>query len=130
MATVFFPAIIERADTEGYGVFFPDLPGCVSGGDTIQHAADQAREALEFHISAMVEDGDTIPSPTPFENIPADPDVNEAARVLVPVSMTSDRSVRVQITLPEDLVERIDKVARNRSRFLADAAEKALAAAE
>jgi predicted RNase H-like HicB family nuclease len=130
MATVFFPAIIERAKRRGYGVFFPDLPGLAAAGDTLQHAADQAREALEFHIAGMVDDGEQIPTPTSLEDIPADPEVKEAARVLVPVSIASHRTVRVNITLPEDLIERIDRVAPNRSRFLAEAAEKALAAAE
>jgi predicted RNase H-like HicB family nuclease len=130
MAIVFYPAIIERAESDGYGVFFPDLPGCTSGGDTIQHAADQAREALGFHIAGMLEDGEQIPKPTPLEDIPTDVEVKEAARVLVPVSITSHRSVRVQITLPEDLIEQIDRVASNRSRFLAEAAKKALGGTE
>jgi hypothetical protein len=74
----------------------------------------------------MLEDGETLPEPSNLDDLVVDPDVHEAARVLVPVSITSDRSVRVQITLPEDLVEEIDKVASNRSRFLADAARRAL----
>jgi predicted RNase H-like HicB family nuclease len=130
MSTVYFPAIIEGDRESGYSVFFPDLPGLASGGDTLQHAAEQAREGLELHIAGMLEDGDDIPKPTALEDIRVDPDVHEAARVLVPVTIPSTRAIRVNVTLPEDLVERIDKVARNRSRFLADAAEKALAAAE
>jgi predicted RNase H-like HicB family nuclease len=129
MSTVFFTAIIEGDRESGYSVFFPDLPGLASAGDTLQHAAEQAREGLELHIEGMLEDGDAIPTPTALEDISDDPDVKEAARVLVPVSIPSTHTVRVNITLPEDLVERIDKVARNRSRFLADAAEKALAGA-
>ena len=45
----YFPAIIEKA-SEGYGVFFPDLPGCTSAGATIQEAALNAEEALQAHI--------------------------------------------------------------------------------
>ena len=44
-----FPAIIEKA-SEGYGVFFPDLPGCTSAGATIQEAALNAEEALQAQI--------------------------------------------------------------------------------
>jgi predicted RNase H-like HicB family nuclease len=43
MATVWYPAIIERAE-DGFSVFFPDVPGCVSAGATIQEAARNAEE--------------------------------------------------------------------------------------
>jgi addiction module HigA family antidote len=89
MAAIFFPAIIEGDRVSGYSVFFPDLPGLASAGDTIQHAAEQAREGLELHIWGMREDGDDIPAPTPLEDIPVDPEEPEVARVLVPVSITS-----------------------------------------
>src|SRR5215469_2671068 len=114
MPTVYYAAIIEGDRESGYSVFFPDLPGLASGGDTLQHAAEQAREGLEFHVEGMLEDGDDVPTPAALEDIHVDPDVKEAARVLIPVSIPSTHTIRDNITLPEDLVERIDKVARNR----------------
>ena len=41
-----YPAIIEGDEDTGYSVFFPDVPGCTSGGDTLQEAALNAEEAL------------------------------------------------------------------------------------
>jgi predicted RNase H-like HicB family nuclease len=41
----------------------PDLPGCISVGDTLEEMQAMMREALEFHIEALVEDGDPIPEP-------------------------------------------------------------------
>ena len=41
-----FPAIIEGDAATGYSVFFPDLPGCTSGGETIEQAAGDAGDAL------------------------------------------------------------------------------------
>jgi predicted RNase H-like HicB family nuclease len=52
MATVYYPAIVERA-AEGYSVFFPDLPGCTSAGDTVQAAALNAEEALAGHLAML-----------------------------------------------------------------------------
>lgn len=45
----------------GYSVYFPDLPGCASYGNTIQEAKQNAIEALELHLSGMKKDGDEIP---------------------------------------------------------------------
>lgn len=126
MARIYYPAIIE-CGTEGFSVFFPDLPGCTSGGATIQDAAQQAEEALDMHLTGMVEDGEPFPEPSDIAAIVVDPDVDEAARLLVRGERPG-RSVRVQVSIDEGLLARIDKVAKNRSGFLADAARAALAA--
>lgn len=125
MATVYFPAIIER-DAEGFGVFFPDLPGCVSAGDTMQEAALGAEEALNGHLALLAEGGDAIPAPSDVDAIERDPDVNEVARILVRGERPG-KAVRVQVSIEEGLLARIDRVAANRSRFLSDAARAMLA---
>lgn len=126
MPTVYYPAIIERA-AEGYGVFFPDLPGCASGGDTIQEAARNAEEALDGHLSVSAEHGDPVADPSELDVMEIDPDIEEVARILVRAERPG-RAVRLNISLDEGLVARIDRVAKNRSGFLADAARAALAA--
>lgn len=125
MATVYYPAIIERGD-EGYGVFFPDLPGCVSAGATIQEAARNAEEALDGHLAVSAEHGDAIADPSELDAIGREPDVDEVARILVRAERPG-KSVRLNITLEEGLLSRIDRIAPNRSGFLADAARAALA---
>jgi len=77
-----YPAIIERA-AEGFGVFFPDLPGCTSAGATLDEAKLNAAEALSLHLSAMLEDGETLPPASTLEAVERDADVDEAARVMV-----------------------------------------------
>jgi len=126
MATVFYPAVVERGET-GFGVFFPDLPGCVSAGDTIQEAALNAEDALAGHLIVMAESGETIPDPSGLDEIERDDEVDEVARILVRVERPG-RAIRLNITLDEGLVAAIDRVASNRSGFLADAARTALAA--
>ena len=61
-----------HGDDAGYGISFPDFPGCISTGtnkeDVIRHGA----EALSFHIEGMVEDGSPIPRPRSASDIEAD----------------------------------------------------------
>jgi predicted RNase H-like HicB family nuclease len=127
-----YPAIIEAGDEPGYGVFFPDLPGCVSAGDTLQEAALMAAEALELHVAGMIEDGEPLPEPTPLDRIEVEPDIREAARLLVPVELPAARAVRVNVTLDEGLLKTVDRAAARlgytRSGFLAEAARRMLKA--
>ena len=124
MATVYYPAIIEKG-LNSFGVYFPDLPGCVSAGSTAQEAAEGAREALEGHLSVMAEFGDPIPDPSAIDAIHPEGDSIEVARLLV-AGERPGRAVRVQITLEDQLLAQIDRVASNRSRFLAEAAREKL----
>ena len=126
MATVYYPAIVERAGS-GYSVFFPDLPGCTSAGDTLQEAAREAEEALYGHLAVAAEYGDPIPAPSDLGAIAVDTSVAEAARILVRVQRPG-RAKRVNVMLDEDLLAAIDRAASNRSGFLAEAARAALAA--
>jgi predicted RNase H-like HicB family nuclease len=129
MATRYYTAVIERAASGGYGVFFPDLPGCTSAGSTIEEAARNAEEALRGHVELMLEDGEPLPNPTAPETIRIDTDVDEAARMLVRLDLPG-RAVRVNISIEETLVAAVDKAAEqrgmSRSAFLAEAARRAL----
>ena len=126
MATTYYPAIIERA-SEGYSVFFPDLSGCTSGGDTQDDAARNAEDALRGHLALMIIDGDVLPAPTELDKIKRDPDVDEAGRILVRAELPG-KSVRLNISLDEGLVASIDakasQLGMTRSAFLAAASRQ------
>jgi len=116
-----------RKDTDSdFGVDFPDFPGCISAGTTLDEARRMAQEALELHVGGMIEDGEALPVGSSLETIMADPENADAVAFVVTVPDAADRTVRVNITLPERLLRRIDERAKNRSAFLARAAEKAL----
>jgi len=123
MATVHYTAIVERSRT-GFSVFFPDVPGCVSAGRTERETLENAEEALAFHLGEMARAGEPIPKPS--ADIPIDPEVNEHCRFLARVELPG-KAVRLNITMDEGLVAAIDRVASNRSSFLAEAAREALA---
>lgn len=59
-----YPAVFDPCEEGGYCVTFPDLPGIVTEGDTIEESLLMAKEALELHLYGMEIDGDDIPSPS------------------------------------------------------------------
>lgn len=120
--------LLRKDRGSDYGVGFPDFPGCVTAGGSLEEARLMAAEALAFHVEGMMEDGAAIPEPSSLETIMTDPGNRDAVDFLVDVPAKPVRAVRLNITLPEDLVRAIDATARNRSRFLTEAARAKLAA--
>jgi predicted RNase H-like HicB family nuclease len=57
-----FAVVIEKGPTS-WGAYVPDLPGCVAAAETRDEAFSLIREAIEFHIEGMREDGEEIPTP-------------------------------------------------------------------
>lgn len=66
-------ALVHKDVGTSYGVSFPDVPGCISAGDTFEEAVTNAAEALAGHFAAMRADGESIPSPRSFEQLRVDP---------------------------------------------------------
>ncbi len=103
MRKLTYYAIFEPSANGNYGVFWPDLPGCVSMGDNLPHAERMAAEALGLHIYGMEQDGDTLPAVTlpPFKDMPE-------GGIIMPVTVFPDivkneldnRAVKTNITLP------------------------------
>ncbi len=83
-------------------------------------------EALALHVEGMIEDGDAIPEPSSLEAIMSDPENKAAVAVLIPLKSAAKKAVRLNITLPEDVLREIDTYAEahglTRSGFLAQAA--------
>jgi predicted RNase H-like HicB family nuclease len=126
-------ALIHKDAGSDYGVSFPDLPGCVTAGSTLDEARAFAQEALELHLRGLVEDGEAAPEPSSLEAIMNDPENLKAVAFLVPVREAAPKTVRVNITLPEDILDAIDRYAEahgmNRSGFLARAAKREMESA-
>ncbi|MDT3381533.1 type II toxin-antitoxin system HicB family antitoxin [Labrys neptuniae] len=123
--------LIHKDPDSLYGVSFPDLPGCVSAGATLDEARDMAAEALALHLQGMAEDGEAVPEPSSLEAIMADPENRDGVAILVPVAQEV-KSVRVSVTFQADVLSQIDSYAEShgltRSGFLASAAKRAMAA--
>ena len=120
-----YVALLRKQHDSDYGVDFPDLPGCITAGKTLEDARRMAVEVGQLHIEGMIEDGEAIPAPSPLDSIMADRHNRDAVAVLIDVTVRRP-AVRVNISLPSDLLEAIDRVSGNRSRFLAEAAREKL----
>jgi predicted RNase H-like HicB family nuclease len=60
-----YAVVIEKSDT-GYGAYVPDLPGCVAVAESVEETEQLIKEAIEFHLEGLKEDGLDIPEPTAF----------------------------------------------------------------
>jgi len=78
-----FIALIHKDAQSEFGVSFPDLPGCVTAGATLDEARDMAAEALALHLEGLTEDGEGIPEPSSLEAIMADPVNRDGVAILV-----------------------------------------------
>ncbi len=119
-------ALIHKDADSDYGVSFPDFPGCITAGVTIDEARALAAEALAFHVEGMREDGQKLPAPSPMDTVMTERENREAVAFLVTLPDQAERHVRIQVTMAEGLVRAIDARTDNRSKFLAAAAQQAL----
>jgi len=104
-------AYLHKDRNSDYGVSFPDFPGCITAGKTLDEAHRMAAEALALHIDGMVEDGDPIPASSVLDDLAGDPARKDAVAFLVHVDPHIDRTVRINITAREKQIERIDQLA-------------------
>ncbi len=58
-----YAVVIEQAG-DSYSAYVPDLPGCIATGETVAEVESNIREAIEFHIDGLKEDGERVPPPS------------------------------------------------------------------
>ena len=123
-----YPVVIHKDPESDYGVTVPDLSGCFSAGATLDEALQEAVEAIETHLEGMLLDGESIPSPKAIDDHQSNPDYAEGIWALVTVDITklSGKTRRVNVTLPERVLNVMDKYAADhgetRSGLIAQAA--------
>jgi predicted RNase H-like HicB family nuclease len=137
--TRFYRALIVQDEgdgpQDGYGVVFPDLPGCTSSGDTVEQAYEHAFDALALHIEGMNEEHAPLPESSAFDAPLPHWLAAEAGRiertVLVPVKLPG-RAVRISITMDKGLLSRLDSIAAGsgdtRSGYIAEAVRERMEA--
>ena len=109
-----------------YGVTVPDLPGCVSAGDTLEDALANAQEAILGHLDVMVEDGQPIPEQNHMVPQLGPGQMIGAVMINLADLEALRGTVRLNISMPRRAMERIDEAAKlagtTRSGFLTMAA--------
>ena len=129
---VYDGAICESGGT--YGIIFPDFPGCVSAGDSWEEVIAMGHEALDLHVSGMVDDGDELPEPKRYtlEQVKRDfaEDVEDCddewvavAPILVAVPELDEPR---PVELDPELLRRVRTVQPNAVRFISEAALREL----
>jgi len=78
-----YVAIIHKDPDSDFGVSFPDFPGCVTAGRTLDEAKEMARQALTGHISVMRDGGDPVPDPSPLDTVMRNPEFRDGVAFLV-----------------------------------------------
>jgi predicted RNase H-like HicB family nuclease len=105
-------AYLHKDSKSDFGVSFPDFPGCVTAGKSLDEARRKAPEALAFHIAGMMEDGEKIPKASKIDDLVADPARQNAVAFLVTTDFPKSKTVRVNVTARENQIELIDRLAR------------------
>jgi predicted RNase H-like HicB family nuclease len=128
-----FIGLIHKDADSDFGVSFPDFPGAITAGKTLDEARTMAEEALTLHVEGLTEDREVLPEPSTLEEVMSNPDNRSGVAILVSVKTEQPRAIRVNVTLPEDVLEQIDRYAEahgfTRSGLLAQAAKKLMAGA-
>ena len=127
-------AVIEKEPDSAFGVWFPDVEGCFSAGETVEEAVANAAAALRQHVEAIESAGRTVPAGALLSMRSCAtrmlPHPLEAGAVMFAVPLLADagRTVRINISLDKALVDLIDSAATarglTRSAFLAQAASE------
>ncbi|CAG9262171.1 type II toxin-antitoxin system HicB family antitoxin [Paraburkholderia caribensis] len=126
-----YPLYVHVGDQKtAHGVTFPDFSGCVAAADNWEDLPAAVQEAVEAHSNG--EEGD-VRQPSALEDLTRDPEFEGGVWMLFDIdfSKINTKAVRLNISLPERLLQRIDAVARSRkmtrSAFFALTAEHEMA---
>ncbi|MDR0513111.1 MAG: type II toxin-antitoxin system HicB family antitoxin [Treponema sp.] len=128
MRKLTYLAVFETDENPGIGVYFPDVPGCVSMGNNFDHAVQMAKEALSLHIYGIEKDGEVLPERT--EKVPQ---IN-AGDMVVPITVYPDivkdemnnRREKTTVTIPHWLKQAAEAEGLNYSRLLEAAIKETL----
>ncbi len=103
-------AYLHKDRKSDFGASFPDFPGCVTAGKTLDEARRLAAEALSLHIEGMMEDGEAIPEPSTLDNLAGDPAMKGAVAFLVSIDV-AEKAERFNITARRSQMKTIDRMA-------------------
>ncbi len=123
MKKLFYPAIFHKAEEGGFWVSFPDIPECLTEGDTIEQAYEMASDALGLAISSRYQEKEIIPTPSEPENI----SVDDGFLVVIEFDMlayqkrTNSKAIKKTLSIPQWLNEEAVAMNINFSQVLQEA---------
>lgn len=128
--TMLYPVYVHPGDdSHAHGVTIPDFPGCFSAADSWDELPRMVQEAVELYCGG---EDLTVPAPSSLDLLMQDERYRDGVWLMVDIDLSrlNPKAVRLNISLPEKLLKRIDDEAlsrhMSRSAFLAMAAQSAL----
>lgn len=129
-----YPVYLHQAESGTYSGFVPDIEGCYFAGDTIDDAIADAHAAIDIYLEYQCEKGLDVPIAKTINDHKDDEDCRDGlwGFVDIDISRFEGKAVKLNITLPQNLLSKIDSyVMRNgeyssRSGFLAELARREL----
>ena len=88
-----YAGLIHKDTYSDYGVSFPDLPGCITAGRTVEEAREMAAEALALYIETLEAYGEEIPKPSSADTVLAHPEAHDALALLVVEAMPAPAEI-------------------------------------
>ena len=127
MTLVHYVAVLEKEPDSDFGIYFPDLPGCVTAGDDEEEALQNAEDVLQFHIDGLIEHHLPVPPPSAVREHPLARCPNALCIAMIRARLPG-RVRRINLTVDEHLLADIDAAAAargdSRSGFVAEAARR------
>lgn len=122
-------AALQTESDGGFSVSFPDIPEIATQGDNWSEAVNNAEEAMLLVVEAMIEDGEPLPEPSKEVDV-ASAIIRDGGHPHIIEVETTDKAERINLSIPANLVQRIDRAAdkagKSRSGFILDAVREAL----
>ena len=108
-----YPIVIHKDKGSSYGVIVPDLPGCISVGETLDETFAMAREAIEGHIETLLMHGEAVPELQPIQHHLSNPDLAEGVWALIDVDISKLSGDPVSFTaeMPKPILAMTDEIA-------------------
>jgi predicted RNase H-like HicB family nuclease len=119
MPTNLYIALVD-GEPGAYGVVFPDLPGCLAGGATVEEAVADAAKVMPEWAGAVEAGGGEVALPRSFEDLKVDPEFGPCladpgvATVMVPMIRPLQRSVKANLSIDAGVLSAIDAAAERR----------------
>ena len=123
MNRLFYPAVFHKAEEGGFWVTFPDIPECMTQGDSMQEAYEMSVDALGLSLTTMEEEGERIPKASSLDEV----DTGDGTLVIVEFDMAeyrrkhSSKAVKKTLSIPEWLNEAAVRENINFSQLLQEA---------
>lgn len=123
MAEYVYPAVFHKNDDNSYTITYPDIPGCVSEGKSLENALYMAQAALTQWMEYLIETKEAAPAASHIQKISVAQ--NEFVN-LVRTDIKDNRAVRRTVSIPKWLDEKVSASGISLSRVLQDALKERL----